>query len=89
MLDTAVNAAGLGFRSVAILLDATRAAHIPGFGAHGSGFLTAPADVRRRLERAQDLQARALAQQEPNSDGCDAAGARAGGVRLLRFSAII
>jgi nicotinamidase-related amidase len=42
VLDTAVNAAKLGFEKVFICIEAVRAAHIPGIGQHGSGFLSPP-----------------------------------------------
>ena len=48
VLDSAMNAAVSGLfdgGGVYILTDATRAAHIPGLGTHGSGFLTAPEDI--------------------------------------------
>ena len=35
----------IGFDEVYMCLDATRAAHIAGIGAHGTGFLTSPADL--------------------------------------------
>ena len=49
MLDTCLNARQLGFESVAMVLDAARAAHIPGVGQFGSGFLSSPAEVLGRL----------------------------------------
>ena len=47
--DTCVNAVALGMERVFIVVDAARAAHVPGVGAHGSGFLTDPAFVRSSL----------------------------------------
>lgn len=52
VLDTALNAVSLGFGQVAVVLDGARAAHIPGVGAHGTGFLSNPAQVRDQLQRA-------------------------------------
>lgn len=49
VLDTCVNAKGLGYEQVSVVLDATRPAHIPGIGAYGSGFLSDPAKVREAL----------------------------------------
>lgn len=48
VLDTCINAvdAGLAPQQVHMVLDAARAAHIPGVGAFGSGFLSDPAGVR-------------------------------------------
>eukprot|EP00755_Sulcionema_specki_P021824 Sspe_Gene.75031::Locus_46890_Transcript_1_1_Confidence_1.000_Length_2309::g.75031::m.75031 len=48
VLDTAFNAEG--FDEVYIILDATRAAHVPGFGQYGSGFLQDPAFVKGRMK---------------------------------------
>ena len=45
VLDTCINAVALGFESVHIVLDAARAAHIPGFGQFGTGFLSDPKEV--------------------------------------------
>ena len=47
VLDTAINAARAGHTAV-VVLDACRAANIPGVGAHGSGFLTDPAVFMER-----------------------------------------
>ena len=47
--DTCVNGKALGMPRVAMVLDAARAAHIPGVGTHGSGFLSDPAQVRQTL----------------------------------------
>merc|ERR1712232_693066 len=50
--DTALNARDYGFEDVAVVLDATRAAHIPGVGAFGSGFLSDPAELVEKLQNA-------------------------------------
>jgi len=42
VMDSAVNANILGFEKVFICIEAVRAAHIPGIGQHGSGFLSPP-----------------------------------------------
>jgi len=42
VLDSAVNARRLGYEDVYICIEAVRAAHIPGVGSHGSGFLSPP-----------------------------------------------
>lgn len=42
VLDSCVNATKLGYEKVFICAEAVRAAHIPGVGKHGSGFLTPP-----------------------------------------------
>ena len=47
VLDTCLNAAGIG--EVFMVIDAARAAHIPGVGQFGSGFLTEPKEVMRKL----------------------------------------
>ena len=52
VLDTCLNASSLGFRGVYMVLDAARAAHIPGVGSFGSGFLSDPAGVASKLEAA-------------------------------------
>eukprot|EP00672_Neobodo_designis_P018083 CAMPEP_0174854334 /NCGR_PEP_ID=MMETSP1114-20130205/30849_1 /TAXON_ID=312471 /ORGANISM="Neobodo designis, Strain CCAP 1951/1" /LENGTH=281 /DNA_ID=CAMNT_0016089019 /DNA_START=66 /DNA_END=911 /DNA_ORIENTATION=+ len=49
VVDTAINAARAGHRAV-IAVDASRAAHIPGLGQHGSGFLTDPAEFAERVK---------------------------------------
>lgn len=59
VLDTAINAActlGSGMRNsegtkkpVFIVHEATRAAHIPGVGAYGSGFLSDPKEIAGKL----------------------------------------
>jgi len=52
VLDTCINAvdAGLAPQQVHMVLDAARAAHIPGVGAFGSGFLSDPAGVLAKLK---------------------------------------
>eukprot|EP00966_Prymnesium_polylepis_P255405 5901002-Prymnesium_polylepis.1 len=50
VLDTVINARLAGFRDVTLILDASRATHVPGVGAHGSGFLSDPVELRQRLD---------------------------------------
>jgi nicotinamidase-related amidase len=50
VLDTACNGARLGFKTV-LAIDLARAAHIPGIGKHGSGFLTDPAWFADRVQQ--------------------------------------
>ena len=52
VLDTCLNANLLGFESVHMILDAARAAHIPGIGSHGSGFLSDPSEVLGKIRKA-------------------------------------
>lgn len=54
VLDSAVNAGSLGLApdGVFLVADATRAAHIPGVGTFGSGFLTDPAFILENLGHA-------------------------------------
>ncbi|KAL1519368.1 hypothetical protein AB1Y20_022894 [Prymnesium parvum] len=52
VLDTCMNARLCGFEQVVVLLDATRASHIPGVGPHGSGFLVSPSEVVCKLRKA-------------------------------------
>jgi len=52
VLDTCLNAVALGFESVHIVLDAARAAHIPGFGQFGTGFLSDPKEVFAKFKAA-------------------------------------
>jgi hypothetical protein len=52
VLDTCINAVALGFESVHIVLDAARAAHIPGFGQFGTGFLSDPKEVFDKFRAA-------------------------------------
>jgi nicotinamidase-related amidase len=52
VLDTALNAAAAGYSNVTIVIDASRAAHIPGFGQFGSGFLSDPAALATKLKQA-------------------------------------
>jgi len=49
IIDTAVNASKMGY-DVFIAPEACRAAHIPGMGKHGSGFLTDPSTMAARFE---------------------------------------
>jgi len=51
VLDTCLNAAGIG--EVFMVIDAARAAHIPGVGQFGSGFLTEPKEVLRKLHEGR------------------------------------
>lgn len=51
-LDTAINAAALGFNEVYMVLDACRAAHIEKVGEFGTGFLQSPRDLLPKLEKA-------------------------------------
>ena len=43
----------LGFSSVAVVADASRAANIPGVGTVGSGFLTEPSYLKEKMEGAR------------------------------------
>jgi nicotinamidase-related amidase len=52
VLDTCLNAKAVGFGEVCVVLDAARAAHIPGLGEHGTGFLSDPAEVVAKLRAA-------------------------------------
>jgi hypothetical protein len=52
VLDTCVNASALKFKTVAMVLDAARAAHIPGLGLYGSGFLSDPKEVVGKIRDA-------------------------------------
>ena len=47
--DTCVNAIALGMQRVSIIVDAARAAHVPGLGSYGSGFLSEPSAVKSSL----------------------------------------
>eukprot|EP00760_Papus_ankaliazontas_P036120 PhM_4_TR8204/c0_g1_i2/m.2760/K08281/pncA; nicotinamidase/pyrazinamidase len=51
VLDTIVTAGAVGLETV-LVLDAARAAHIPGFGKFGTGFLTDPRWFAEQLRRA-------------------------------------
>lgn len=60
VLDTAVNAAELTyssslFSSIAILVNFTRAAYVPGLGGHGTGYLSDPKDVVARVANKVSL----------------------------------
>ena len=48
VMDTCLNAVELGFAEVYMVLDAARAAHIPGLGAFGGGFLSDPQEVKAK-----------------------------------------
>mmetsp|Transcript_20160 Transcript_20160/g.55926 ORF Transcript_20160/g.55926 Transcript_20160/m.55926 type:complete len:221 (-) Transcript_20160:86-748(-) len=50
-LDTLVNAAAAGYKNVFLVVEATRAAHIPGVGKYGSGFITDPASMVRAFNQ--------------------------------------
>jgi len=50
--DTCINAAAAGFPHVSLVLDACRAAHIPGVGEFGTGFIQDPREVVKRLRCA-------------------------------------
>jgi len=49
VLDTALNGAKAGFKDIAIILDASRPAHIPGLGKFGSGFLSDPDEIKTKM----------------------------------------
>jgi len=51
VLDTCLNARDLGFPRVHMCIDAARAAHVPGLGKHGSGFLNDPSEVLDSLKQ--------------------------------------
>lgn len=56
VMDTARNAKGAGMAAVTVVEDAARAAHIPGFGTHGTGFLTDPKEcVAKYKEKGVSL----------------------------------
>ena len=48
-----LNAKDAGFDSVHMVLDAARAAHVPGIGQYGSGFLSDPKAVLAKLTEAK------------------------------------
>ena len=52
VLDTAINAVAAGFEQVFVVLDAARAAHIPGIGTFGTGFLQDPKEVMEKMKAA-------------------------------------
>ena len=56
VMDTCLNAAheasGLTGQEIHMVLDAARAAHIPGIGPHGTGFLSDPKEVAAKLKAA-------------------------------------
>ena len=49
VMDTALNALAEGFEGSYLILDAARAAHLPGMGLFGSGFLSDPATMRDKM----------------------------------------
>jgi len=52
VLDSCLNALEAGLSEVYMVLDAARAAHIPGVGTFGSGFLSNPKEVVDKMEKA-------------------------------------
>lgn len=50
--ETAANAANAGFSDINVILDATRAQHLPGIGEFGTGFMQDPAVTRDKLVNA-------------------------------------
>eukprot|EP00434_Breviolum_minutum_P024012 symbB.v1.2.021189.t1/scaffold1779.1/size154953/17 len=52
VLDSCLNALDAGLSEVYMVLDAARAAHIPGVGTFGSGFLSNPTEVVDKMEKA-------------------------------------
>lgn len=52
VLDTAINGKGNGFEESYLILDAARAAHLPGIGSFGSGFLQDPVELKNKLAAA-------------------------------------
>ncbi|CAE7397434.1 CML23 [Symbiodinium pilosum] len=52
VLDTALNGVSAGFRNVHMVMDASRAAHLPSMGKFGTGFLSDPAVIREKLKTA-------------------------------------
>eukprot|EP00966_Prymnesium_polylepis_P136476 3153521-Prymnesium_polylepis.1 len=53
VLDTCINAKVSGFDSVILILDAARAAHIPGVGGFGTGFLQDPSAIKSKILKAE------------------------------------
>jgi len=49
VLDTALNCVQAGFAESYIIMDAARAAHLPGIGSFGSGFMQDPAELKHKL----------------------------------------
>jgi len=49
VLDTCLNGVKAGFEEVFMVLDAARAAHLPGIGSVGSGFLQDPVDLKAKM----------------------------------------
>ncbi|CAE7944575.1 CML24 [Symbiodinium sp. KB8] len=52
VLDTAINAVSAGFRHIHMVMDASRATHLPSMGKFGTGFLTDPASIQQKLKAA-------------------------------------
>jgi len=52
VLDTCLNGRKAGFEEVYMVLDAARAAHLPGMGPIGSGFLQDPVDLKAKMVAA-------------------------------------
>jgi len=52
VLDTCLNGVKAGFEEVFMVLDAARAAHLPGIGSVGSGFLQDPAELKAKMMAA-------------------------------------
>lgn len=51
VLDTCLNGVQAGFTESYLLMDATRAAYVPGLGQIGTGFLSCPAEIKEKLVR--------------------------------------
>uniref|UniRef100_A0A7S1SC43 nicotinamidase n=1 Tax=Alexandrium catenella TaxID=2925 RepID=A0A7S1SC43_ALECA len=49
VLDTCINSIHAGFKQATLIMDAARAAYLPGIGQHGSGFLQDPVDLRKKM----------------------------------------
>lgn len=52
VLDTVVNAHDVGFKEVFLIIDASRATHLPGMGNVGSGFLTCLLEIKEHMRAA-------------------------------------
>jgi len=73
VLDTALNGADLGlFEQVSVVMDASRAAHIPGLGGFGSGFLSSPAVLKEKMasKAVKVVPAAAVLNNGSSEDGC-------------------
>lgn len=53
VIDTCQSAIEMGAKNVILVLDATRPVHIAGVGGHGSGFVSDPAQVIAKAQRAE------------------------------------